>query len=77
MNDPPRPPNVTNTTQLPVNSALDKDGTDSQVDTNSVNTDFSSDKIEKDTGPGVRVSSKLTSDILHTQTVIDSSWSES
>jgi hypothetical protein len=73
---PPRPPNVTNTTQLPDTSPLDREGADSQVDTKSVKTDLWTEKIEKDTEP-VSPSPTPTAERLHIHTVIESSESES
>jgi hypothetical protein len=79
MNVPPRPPNVINTTQLRETPPLDREGADSQVDTNSLNTDFSIDKIEKDNDPTSprTPTAALISDKLHRHTVIDWLWSES
>jgi hypothetical protein len=76
-NTPPSPPNVTNTTQLPDTSPVDNDGAVSQVDTKSLNTDLSIDRIEKETGPSSPDIPTLTSDRLHTHTDIDSLWFES
>jgi hypothetical protein len=74
-NTPPRPPTVTNTTQLPDTSPLDREGAVSQVDTKSLTTDLSIDKIEKVTDLASPITP--TSDRLHTHTDIDSLRSES
>jgi hypothetical protein len=76
-NTPPRPPNVTNTIQLPDTSPVDNAGVVSQVDTKSLNTDLSIDSIEKDTAPPSPDTSTLTSDRLQTHTDIDTLWSKS
>jgi hypothetical protein len=73
---PPSPPNVTNTTQLPDTSPVDNAGAVSQVDTKSLNSDLSIDRIEKETAPSPDTPT-LTSDRLHTHTDIDWLWSES
>jgi hypothetical protein len=74
--DTPTPPTVTNTTQLPVTSPLDKDGTVSQVDTNSVTTDFSIERREKDTEPPLESSNDPREDKLQRQVVTVSLDSE-
>jgi hypothetical protein len=63
---------VTKTSQLARTSEVDNNETDSQVDTNSVTSDFSIDRIVKETEPGELVIDLESVDKLQRQVVTDS-----